>query len=206
MSKRVVTAKLVSWHMVCNVRTTAFLSMKSLPMLPSGSCETKYSTAEDLLKADVRPSEPPHRNDIQPCSKADAVWTALFGACTYARGRGACVLVVGRPQQLTVTTVMPSLSAAMSFATMRVFERWMPTDLSFRERRAQPIRLANSSSRDNRDVECSTGPPATVRCPAVVENCFCCFSLSQQLSARHNVFPVIRATDSALDTSHAFAG
>ena len=60
-----------------------------LPMLPSGSCETKYTTAEDLLKADVKPSEP-QRNDIQPCREADAKVntqdTMLFGAWSYAMG------------------------------------------------------------------------------------------------------------------------
>ena len=74
---------------VCNA---AFLSMEFLPMLPSGSCETKYSTAEDLLKAEVSPSEPPHRNDIQPCSKADAVWTRIRQRCwarVHKQGVGA---------------------------------------------------------------------------------------------------------------------
>ena len=50
----------------------SMLCIEFLPMLPSGSWETKYLTAEDLLKADARPSEPPQRNDIQPYREADA--------------------------------------------------------------------------------------------------------------------------------------
>ncbi len=57
------------------------------------------------------------------------------------------------------------------------------TDPSSRERRAKTIGLADAGPRNNRDVESPKSPPATVWCPPIVEDGFCCVTSSQQLSA-----------------------
>ena len=97
-----------------------------------------------------------------------------------------------------MVTTLDLAPEAVNSAILRL--RKLSTDLSSRERRAQPIGSTNSSAGDNRDVECSTGPPATLRCPAVVENRLCCFTLSQQLPAGR-VTPIMRTLESASETS-----
>lgn len=57
------------------------------------------------------------------------------------------------------------------------------TDPSSRKGGAQTVRLSNTSSRDNRDIECPISPPATAWCPSVVEDGFRHVVYSQQLSA-----------------------